>query len=49
MNNEEKILLMLESMNQEIKDLRKEMNKRFDEMSVATGDIVTQVGEMFDD
>lgn len=63
MNNEEKILAMLESMSKEInginirldkleagqESLREEMNRRFDELTLAVGDIVTEVGDMMDD
>lgn len=70
MNNEEKILAMLESMSKEInginsrldkleagqEQIREEMNhrfdavdKRFDELTLAVGDIVTEVGDMMDD
>ena len=57
MNNEEKILAMLESMSKEInginsrldkleagqEQIREEMNRRFDELTLAVGDIVNEV------
>ena len=46
--NDEKILALLESMSNELKDLRSEMNRRFDELTLAVGDIVTEVGDVMD-
>lgn len=54
--NDEKILALLESMSNELKDLRSEMNrrfdevdKRFDELTLAVGDIINEVGNVMDD